>query len=149
MSTMDYKEPKKRVTKNDKKNKKQVFSQKHVRNLLKQKEVSQAKKKRWRLTTHRMLTIPKWTYLITLKIGSSRSLERRVRSSTGLPTNLDSTTYGMTRRRKIIEIWGPLYTHLNQQSAHVIRCELDFFLKPKLEENISKNQDVQTPIEAC
>jgi hypothetical protein len=53
------------------------------------------------------------------------------------------------KERKIIEIWGPLYTHLNQQSAHVIRCELDFFLKPKLEENISKNQDVQTPIEAC
>jgi hypothetical protein len=53
------------------------------------------------------------------------------------------------KERKIIEIWGPLYTHLNQQSAHIIRCELDFFLKPKLEENISKNQDVQTPIEAC
>jgi hypothetical protein len=53
------------------------------------------------------------------------------------------------KERKIIEIWGPLYTHLNQQSAHVIRCELDFFLKPKLEKNISKNQDVQTPIEAC
>jgi len=52
------------------------------------------------------------------------------------------------KERKIIEIWGPLYTHLNQQSAHIIRCELDFFLKPKLEENISKNQDVQTPIEA-
>jgi len=42
--SMDYKEPKKRVTKNDKKNKKQVFSQKHVRNLLKQKEASQAKR---------------------------------------------------------------------------------------------------------
>lgn len=41
---MDYKEPKKRVTKNDKKNKKQVYSQKHVRNLLKQKEASLAKK---------------------------------------------------------------------------------------------------------
>ena len=27
---MEYKEPKKRVTKNDKKNKKQVYSQKHV-----------------------------------------------------------------------------------------------------------------------
>ena len=32
---MDYKEPKKRVTKNDKKNKKQVYSQKHIRNKLK------------------------------------------------------------------------------------------------------------------
>ena len=28
---MDFKEPKKRVTKNDKKNKKQVYSQKHIR----------------------------------------------------------------------------------------------------------------------
>ena len=42
---MDYKEPKKRVTKNDKKSKKQVYSQKHVRNMLKQKEASLAKKK--------------------------------------------------------------------------------------------------------
>ena len=29
---MEYKEQKKRVTKNDKKNKKQVYSQKHIRN---------------------------------------------------------------------------------------------------------------------
>jgi hypothetical protein len=36
---MEYKEPKKRVTKNDKKNKKQVYSQKHIRNILKQQEV--------------------------------------------------------------------------------------------------------------
>lgn len=35
---MEFKEPTKRVTKNDKKNKKQIYSQKHVRNLLKQKE---------------------------------------------------------------------------------------------------------------
>lgn len=42
---MEYKEPKKRVTKNDKKNKKEVYSQKHVRNVLKQKEASLAKKK--------------------------------------------------------------------------------------------------------
>ena len=41
---MEYKEPKKRVTKNDKKNKREVFSQKHVRNLLKQKEQSQSKR---------------------------------------------------------------------------------------------------------
>ena len=41
---MDYKEPKKRVTKNDKKNKKQVYSQKHVRNMLKQKEATLANK---------------------------------------------------------------------------------------------------------
>jgi hypothetical protein len=32
---MDYKEPKKRVTKNDKKNKKEVYSQKYIRNKLK------------------------------------------------------------------------------------------------------------------
>ena len=55
------------------------------------------------------------------------------------------------KERKVIEIWGPLYTHVNQQSAHVIRCEIDFFLRPKLEENISKKQDehVQTIITAC
>ena len=41
---MEYKEPKKRVTKNDKKNKKQVFSQEHVRNLLKQKEQAMSKR---------------------------------------------------------------------------------------------------------
>lgn len=41
---MDYKEPKKRVTKNDKKNKRDVYSSKHVRNVLKQKEASLAKK---------------------------------------------------------------------------------------------------------
>lgn len=41
---MEHKEPKKRVTKNDKKNKKQIYSQKHVRNLLKQKEASLAKR---------------------------------------------------------------------------------------------------------
>ena len=55
------------------------------------------------------------------------------------------------KERKVVEIWGPLYTHVNQQSAHVIRCELDFFITPKLEDNISKNQDeyVQTTIPAC
>ena len=41
---MEYKEPKKRVTKNDKKNKREVYSSKHVRNVLKQKEASLAKK---------------------------------------------------------------------------------------------------------
>lgn len=55
------------------------------------------------------------------------------------------------KERKVIEIWGPLYTHVNQQSAHVIRCELDYFLKPKLEEKIAENQDehVHAPLEAC
>lgn len=53
--------------------------------------------------------------------------------------------------RKVIEIWGPYYTHLNQQSAHVIRCELDFFLKPKLEKTKSDIQDehVQAPVATC
>ena len=41
---MEYKEPKKRVTKNDKKNKKQLFSQKHIRNVLKQKEQAVSKR---------------------------------------------------------------------------------------------------------
>lgn len=55
------------------------------------------------------------------------------------------------KERKVIEIWGPYFTHVNQQSAHVIRCELDYFLKPKLEENIIEKQDehVQTPVETC
>jgi hypothetical protein len=55
------------------------------------------------------------------------------------------------KERKVIEIWGPYFTHVNQQSAHVIRCELDYFLKPKLEENIIEKQDehVQTSVEAC
>jgi len=44
VTIMDYKEPKKRVTKNDKKNKHQVYSQKHVRNLLKQKETAMSKR---------------------------------------------------------------------------------------------------------
>lgn len=33
--------------------------------------------------------------------------------------------------RKVIEIWGPYYTHVNQQSADVIQCELDFFCTPR------------------
>jgi hypothetical protein len=55
------------------------------------------------------------------------------------------------KERKVIEIWGPYYTHLNQQSAHLIRCEMDFFLKPKLEESVIENQDehVQASVAAC
>jgi hypothetical protein len=45
------------------------------------------------------------------------------------------------KERKVIEIWGPYYTHQNQQSAHLIRAELDFFLKPKLESEDVKKQD--------
>ena len=53
--------------------------------------------------------------------------------------------------RKVIEIWGPYYTHLNQQSAHLIRCELDFFLTPKLETTNLDIQDehVQATVTAC
>ena len=53
--------------------------------------------------------------------------------------------------RKVIEIWGPYYTHLNRQSAHLIRCEMDFFLKPKLETTKSDIQDehVQAPVATC
>ncbi len=55
------------------------------------------------------------------------------------------------KERKVIEIWGPYYTHLNQQSAHIIRCELDYFIKPKLEETITEKQDelVQETVAAC
>ena len=55
------------------------------------------------------------------------------------------------RERQVIEIWGPLYTHMNKQSAHVIRCELDFLLKPKLEENLHNIQDehVSATIATC
>ena len=55
------------------------------------------------------------------------------------------------KERKVIEIWGPLYTHENQQSAHLIRAELDFFLKPKLEDTTTENQDehVQATVAAC
>ena len=55
------------------------------------------------------------------------------------------------RERKVIEIWGPYYTHQDQQSAHLIRCELDYFMKPKLEETTTEKQDehVQATVAAC
>lgn len=55
------------------------------------------------------------------------------------------------KERRVIELWGPYYTHCNQQSAHVIRCELDYFVKPKLEEIITEKQDeyVQETVAAC
>jgi|TARA_B110000495_G_C22404370_1_gene257891 hypothetical protein len=55
------------------------------------------------------------------------------------------------RERKVIEIWGPYYTHQDQQSAHLIRCELDHFMKPKLEETTTEKQDehVQATVAAC
>lgn len=55
------------------------------------------------------------------------------------------------KERKIIEIWGPYYTHLNAQSAHIIQCELEFFMQPKLEDTLTKNQDeyVHTTATPC
>jgi hypothetical protein len=54
-------------------------------------------------------------------------------------------------KRKVIEIWGPYYTHQNQQSAHLIRAELEYFMKPKLEGTFTEKQDehVQAAVEAC
>jgi hypothetical protein len=55
------------------------------------------------------------------------------------------------KERKVIEIWGPFYTHQKQQSAHFIDAELKHFMAPKLEENFVENQedDVQEAIAAC
>jgi len=50
------------------------------------------------------------------------------------------------KHRKTIEIWGPYHTHLNKQSQHIIRAEMEHFI-PKLEENPafsqSENEHVQ------
>ena len=48
------------------------------------------------------------------------------------------------KERKVVEMWGPYHAHVNNQSEHVIRCELDFF-QPKLEKSssISKDECVQ------
>lgn len=58
------------------------------------------------------------------------------------------------KERKVIEIWGPYFVHLNQQSEHVIRCELDYFMTPKLDDllnnnNNKNNNNVQATIQAC
>ena len=55
------------------------------------------------------------------------------------------------KERKVIEIWGPFYTHQCRQSAHFIDAELKHFMAPKLEENFIEKQedDVQAAIEAC
>ena len=58
-----------------------------------------------------------------------------------LTQKLDLDYLWYDKERKVIEIWGPYFTHLNEQSAHVIRCELDYFLKPKLEKSLVENQD--------
>jgi hypothetical protein len=55
------------------------------------------------------------------------------------------------KKRKVFEIWGPYYTHTNQQSQHLIRCEIDYFLAPKLEASPSEYQqpDVQETVATC
>lgn len=58
VTIMDYKEPKKRVTKNDKKNKQQVYSQKHVRNLLKQMEATKDKRNDGSVSTPKCSLLP-------------------------------------------------------------------------------------------
>ena len=54
------------------------------------------------------------------------------------------------KERKVIEIWGPYHIHVNQQAAHVIRCELEYFMKPKSGDDVAENiENVQTSVEAC
>jgi len=67
-----------------------------------------------------------------------------------LTKKLELDYFWYDKERKVIEIWGPYHTHTNQQSEHVIRCELDYFLKPKSEETtVENNEFLQAPIEAC
>lgn len=55
---MDYKEPKKRTTKNDKKCKKSIYTTKHVRNLLKQIELGRDKRNNASLPTPKHTLLP-------------------------------------------------------------------------------------------
>ena len=144
---MEYKEPKKRVTKNDKKNKKQTFSQKHVRNVLKKRRTVYQRETMAPYTpptTHySQMDVSEYTEdQVFLFIGKTGKKFYWLTQKLGL----DYLWYD--KERKVIEIWGPYYTHVNQQSAHVIRCELDYFLTPKLEDKIVKDH-VQTTIPAC
>tara|TARA_B110000503_G_scaffold4746_1_gene6314 strand:- start:702 stop:980 length:279 start_codon:yes stop_codon:yes gene_type:complete len=55
------------------------------------------------------------------------------------------------KQRKVFELWGPYYTHTNQQSVHVIRCELDYFIAPKLGGggvDTTNNEFLQAPTKA-
>ena len=116
-------------------------------------EAALAKKKRCHPTHHRTHPL-----LSTARVSEydgrpdySRSLVRLVRSSIGSPTNLGLDYMWYDKRRKVIELWGPYYTHVSEQSAHLIRCELDYFIKPKLERSLQKNQDesIQTTTVTC
>lgn len=54
------------------------------------------------------------------------------------------------RHRKVIEIWGPYHIHVGEQAAHVIRCELDYFMRPKSGDDVIEKYDVvHTPTETC
>jgi hypothetical protein len=54
------------------------------------------------------------------------------------------------RQRKVVEVWGPYFTHFNDQAEHVIKCELDF-LKLKSSENKMEyiTKDAKEAIQAC
>lgn len=54
------------------------------------------------------------------------------------------------RKRRVIEVWGPYFTHYNNQAEHIIKCELDFY-KLKSNENKTKciNKNVEETIQAC
>jgi len=51
--------------------------------------------------------------------------------------------------RKVIEIWGPYYTHVNAQSAKVIECELDFFMNKVKEDETIQDENVHTAETPC
>ncbi len=52
------------------------------------------------------------------------------------------------RERQVFEIWGPYFTHVNQQSARVIQAELEYFMQPKSTSPVSIIQDVSQTIPA-
>lgn len=84
---MEYKEPKKRVTKSDKKLKNQVYSQKHIRNILKQMEASKDKKRTDGSLHPRVVIILKWTSPSIPKIKYFHLSVGLENVFTGLPTN--------------------------------------------------------------
>ncbi len=83
---MDFKESKKRVTKNDKKSKRQIYSAKHVRNQLKQNEI---------LYTMAPYTPPVAHYSqmdVSMYDDASSSHHRKLEKFTGLLRSWDWTT---------------------------------------------------------
>ena len=52
------------------------------------------------------------------------------------------------KKRKVIELWGPYHIHVNHQAERVIRCELEYFMKPKLGDDVTKiHNGAETPLE--